>query len=234
MNEEQFGQAVQELGIQIKQAQLEKLRLYYESLIEENQKTNLTRITEINDVYLKHFYDSLTINKLISMQEETDLCDIGTGAGFPGIVLKIVFPHLRVVLIDSSAKKTRFLQKMIEKLQLNDVKVILMRAEEFSEDNIGKFNLVVARAVGSTSVLAEISAKMIKKDGKLICYRGNISREILNETKIKKVLGLVLQNQITFILPCERSQRGLLLFVKKGQIAPGFPRQYSQIKKNPL
>ena len=131
MNKDEFVSALKELNINLTDKQLRDLDTYYKMLIDYNSHTNLTRITEENEVYLKHFYDSLTIVKMISLDNQT-LLDVGTGAGFPGLVLKIVFPNLKVTLVDSLNKRINFLNLVIEKLQLKDVKAIHARAEEYA------------------------------------------------------------------------------------------------------
>ena len=135
MNLDQFKCEVEKLGIDVDDIKLNLLEKYYELLINWNEKINLTAITEKKDVYLKHFYDSLTICKVIDLDSEDNFCDIGTGAGFPGIVIKIFFPHLKMVLVDSLNKRIKFLSVVCEELDLNDVVLVHGRAEEFAKES---------------------------------------------------------------------------------------------------
>ena len=153
MTENNFVKNVKELGIEINDKQLKQLEKYYELLIEWNEKINLTGITKKEDVYLKHFYDSLTIQKIIDLNDVETLCDVGTGAGFPGLVLKIVFPNLKVTLLDALNKRINFLNDVIEKLELKDIETIHSRSEDYALKNREKFDVVTARAVASLPVL---------------------------------------------------------------------------------
>ena len=146
MNKETFIDELKKLNINITDNQLEELNIYYHLLVTENNKYNLTTITNEQDVYLKHFYDSLTIIKSISLTDQY-LCDIGTGAGFPGLVLKIIFPNLKVDLIDSNGKKCYFLNLVISKLKLNNINVINTRTEEYAKINREKYDIITSRAV---------------------------------------------------------------------------------------
>ena len=132
MTNEEFIKELEKLNVTLTEHQLKQLESYYKLLIEWNQKINLTRITEKKDVYLKHFYDSITISKIINLDNQT-LCDIGTGAGFPGMVLKIIFPNLKVTLVDATLKKCHFLEMVIKELGLKEIEVINNRAEEYAK-----------------------------------------------------------------------------------------------------
>ena len=162
MNKEEFILALKELSIELTEEKEKQLEQYYEILMEENEKINLTAITEKQQVYLKHFYDSATINHTIDLTQEKTLCDIGSGAGFPGIVLKILFPNLKITLIDSLQKRVTFLNKVIQELNLKEIEAISFRIEEFSRQNINRFDLVVARAVAPLNVLIEYAMPMVK------------------------------------------------------------------------
>ncbi len=149
MNKEEFIKEVEKLGIKVTNEQLTKLDTYAKFLIEYNKHTNLTAITEENQIYLKHFYDSLTIVKAINLQDINNLLDVGTGAGFPGMVLKIFFPNLEVTLLDSNNKKITFLQELSKKLELTNINFYHGRVEEFCLKNRESFTLVTARAVSN-------------------------------------------------------------------------------------
>lgn len=230
MNKNEFVLALKNLGIDITEEKLNKLDKYYDLLIEWNNKINLTRITDKEEVYLKHFYDSLTINKIIDLNKINSICDIGSGAGFPGIVLKIVFPHLHVTLIDSLNKRIIFLNDVIKELNLTNIEAICTRAEEFSRINEEKYDLVTARAVASLSILLECSIRLVKIGKFFVAMKGNQIEYFNNEKelKIKKV------SEIDFELPFERSERKLLKFEKISSTPKKYPRAYSVIKKKPL
>ena len=187
MNKEEFLQSLNDINITLNNNQLQQLEEYYNILIEENKKYNLTSITNKEDVYLKHFYDSLTINKIINLTNQS-LCDIGTGAGFPGIVLKIAFPDLEVTLVDSTEKKCKFLNIVISKLKLQNIKVINERAEIYSKNNREKYDIVTSRAVAPLKHLLEYSIPLVKIDGYYIAMKSNITEEIIGIENYEKKL----------------------------------------------
>ena len=210
MNKEEFYEALKELNIELNQQQKEQLEKFYEILIEENKKINLTRITEKDDVYLKHFYDSLTISKVIDLTKVNTLCDVGTGAGFPGIVLKIVYPNLNVTLIDSLLKRVNYLNQTIEKLNLKEIKAIHTRSEDYKE----KFDVVTSRAVASLEKLIPYCIHLVKKDGKMIAMKANITDEIEKSAKVLKKYRCKIVKKEKFLLPKEESSRTLLVITK--------------------
>ena len=160
MNKEEFERELLKLEIDLTEKQKSQLEEFYNILIEENKKINLTRILEKEDVYLKHFYDSLTIVKVVDFSKINTLCDVGSGAGFPGIVLKIVFPNLKVVLIDSLQKRVNYLNRTIKSLGLENIKAIHTRSEDYKET----FDLVVARAVARLDKLINWCSHLIGKN----------------------------------------------------------------------
>jgi 16S rRNA (guanine527-N7)-methyltransferase len=174
MNKDRFIEEVKNLGIEITDKKLEQLEKYYELLIEYNKVMNLTGITEKEEVYLKHFYDSLTIAKIIDLNNENSLCDLGSGAGFPGIVIKIFYPELEVVLVDSLNKRINFLNVVIKELGLEKIKAIHSRIEEYSVANKEQFDVVTARAVAQMHFLLEVSVPMLKVGKYFIAMKGNI------------------------------------------------------------
>ena len=228
-----FIEELEKLGIKLDDIQLEQLNRYYELLVEYNKVMNLTGITEKNEVYLKHFYDSITLAKAIDLNNYESLCDIGTGAGFPGLVIKIVFPRLKVTLIDSLQKRINFLNTVIEELKLDNIETIHARIEEYGCTNREKFDIVTARAVASTNVLLEYSIPVVKKGGYFIPMKGKIDTEPSFESATKK-LGCTLEEQIEFLLPYENSVRNLLKFKKDIVTVKKYPRKFSDIKKKPL
>ena len=177
MNKEQFIKELLKLNIEISDIQLEKLEKYYEILERENKLYNLTAITEKESVFLKHFYDSLTIVKIIDLNDES-LCDLGTGAGFPGMVLKIMFPNLKVTLIDATLKKCKFLEKVIKELKLENIKVINARVEEYAKIEREKHEIVTARAVAPLKHLLEYGIPLLKVNGIFVAMKGNINEEL--------------------------------------------------------
>ena len=234
MNQSRFIEELQKLNIEITDKQLKDLETYYEMLIEYNKKMNLTGITEKEQVYLKHFYDSLTIMKIIDLNEQETLCDIGTGAGFPGMVLKIFFPKLKVTLVDSLNKRVEFLKDVKKKLNLENLEIIHSRAEEFAKENIEKFDVVTARAVAHLSILLEYSLPMIKINKYFIAMKGNIKEELEESKNAIKILNSKLEKVIEFKLPIEESTRNLVKIVKISKTNTKYPRKYSEIKKKKL
>lgn len=212
MTEQEFIEAIKELGIEPTEQKLNQLSKFYELLIEWNQKINLTRITDKNEVYLKHFYDSLTITKEVDLTKINTLCDVGTGAGFPGIVLKIFYPNLKITLIDSLLKRVKYLNEIINELDLKEIKAIHTRAEDYKDT----FDIVTARAVANIEKLLTYTMHLVKTNGKLIAMKGNIDEEITEAVRkrIDKKYKLIKINK--FYLPKEKSHRSLVIIEKKG------------------
>ena len=165
MNKNEFVEAIKELGINPTEEQLNNLSIYAEYLMEYNSHTNLTAIKDIEGIYLKHFYDSLTIVKSIDLNNINSLADIGTGAGFPGMVLKIMYPHLKVLLIDSNNKKITFLNNIVKKLGLINIECLNVRCEEYALSHLDSFDLVTARAVANMRILSELCLPLVSVDG---------------------------------------------------------------------
>ncbi len=233
MNKEIFIKELKELNISLSEKQLKQLDIYYNLLIEENRKYNLTSITNEEDVYLKHFYDSLTITKIINLDSQS-LCDIGTGAGFPGIVLKIVFPNLKITLLDATLKKCNFLELVINKLQLENIEVINERAEIYSKNIREKYDIVTSRAVAPLKHLLEYSIPLVKVNGYYIAMKSDITEEIKGIEKYEKELSIKEINKITFNLPIENSLRTLIKYQKNNITNKKYPRKYNEIKKKNL
>lgn len=234
MTEEEFKIELKRININISKDQIEKLNKYQELLKKKNEVMNLTGIVEKNEVFLKHFYDSLTLFKIIDLTKIETFCDIGTGAGFPGLVIKILFPNLKVTLVDSLNKRIKFLDEVIEELELKDIKTIHARAEEFSAKNKEKYDVVTARAVASLNVLLEISAQAVKKEGYFIAMKAKLNNEYDKSLNAASKLGFKPHNKIIFELPKEKSTRSLVSYIKKTKTIKLFPRKFSEIKKKPL
>jgi len=233
MNKEQFINELKKIDVGISVDTLSKLDEYYHILVEENKKYNLTAITEKEQVYLKHFYDSLCIIKIIDLKDKY-LLDIGTGAGFPGLVLKIVFPELKIDLLDSTNKRCIFLQMVIDKLQLKNVNVINARAEEYAKENREKYDIVTSRAVAPLKHLLEYSIPTLKINGNFISLKSNIDEELKNINNYYDKLHLSNEEIIKFELPYEHSLRTLYKVTKNKKTPTIYPRQYSQIKKKDI
>lgn len=233
MNKEEFQKELIKLGIKLSNEMLEKLDKYYKLLFQENKKYNLTAITIEKEVYLKHFYDSLTITKTIDLTDQY-LLDIGTGAGFPGIVLKIFFPNLKIDLLDSTLKKCTFLEKVIHKLDLKNIKVINARAEEYAKINREKYEIITSRAVAPLKHLLEYSIPMLKINGQFISLKGDITTELKDIDNYYRKLFLSNEKIISFNLPNNSGYR-TIYSIQKQKITPNiYPRTYSQIKKKSL
>lgn len=211
MNKEEFITKVEELGIHLTEEQLQKLNQFYKLLIDWNKKINLTRITLEEDVYLKHFYDSLTIVNVIDLKKQNTLCDVGTGAGFPGIVLKIVYPNLKITLVDSLLKRVNYLNAIIKELELKNITAIHCRGEELKD----KFDVVTARAVANIEKLLKFTMHLVSKEGVFIAMKGNIEEEMTEEVIkiINKNFNIITIKK--FLLPIENSHRSLVVVKNK-------------------
>lgn len=234
MDKEIFEREILKLGIDLDENKLNKLDKFYKFLIEKNKVMNLTAITDEKEVYLKHFYDSLTICRVIDLKKYDSLCDVGSGAGFPGIVLKIFFPHLKITLIDSLNKRVNYLNELISVLSLKDIKAKHIRMEDFSKDNEEKIDLITARAVASTSLLSEISVKALKIKGKLLLYKGIFNEEEEISQNLLQELSLKIETIEKFNLILENSQRSLVILSKEKKTKAKYPRMMSKIKKELL
>ena len=216
MNKEQFVLEVRSLGIEVTEKKLKKLDEFYNLLILWNEKINLTTITAIQDVYLKHFYDSLTLFRVCDLTKDINICDVGSGAGFPGIVLKIFFPNLKITLVDSLNKRVNYLNTIIKELGLVNIEAVHSRMEDFSKVNEEKYDIITARAVANLSVLSEISVKALKIQGKLVFMKALCDDELEMVLPKLSILGLKFNKVDKFLLPNK------------------YPRNIDKIKKNPL
>lgn len=207
MNITEFNQALKELNITLSVKQLDQLEKYYQLLIEWNQKINLTRIMDKKEVYLKHYYDSITITKVVDLKEVNTLCDVGTGAGFPGIVLKIMFPNLKVTLIDSLQKRVNYLNEVIKELDLKDITAIHTRGEDYQ----GQFDVVVSRAVANIEKLVGYTMHLVSQEGIFVAMKGNIEEELTPEVRQKIERKYKIIEEHKFNLPIENSKRCLLV-----------------------
>lgn len=233
MNKEEFIKETKKIGIELNNQILKDLEAYYDILKEENTKYNLTRIISQEDVYLKHFYDSLTITKIVDINNQS-ICDLGSGAGFPGLVLAICFPNTKLTLIESNGKKCYFLNTVKEKLNLNNVNIINTRVEEYARKNREIFDIVTARAVAPLKHLLEYGVPLVKIEGSFIAMKANIEGEIENIDNYYAKLDIKEIKKMVFNLPKENSLRTLLKYQKLKVTNQKYPRRYSDIIKKEI
>ncbi|MFC5589968.1 16S rRNA (guanine(527)-N(7))-methyltransferase RsmG [Sporosarcina soli] len=237
MNEEQFILGLKEHGIELSDKQQEQFRQYFELLVEWNEKMNLTAITDAPSVYLKHFYDSITAAFYVDLNGLKTICDVGAGAGFPSIPLKICFPELHVTIVDSLNKRIGFLEHLASMLQLENVHFVHARAEDFGQNPKyrEKFDIVTARAVARLSVLAELCVPLVKKGGIFISMKGAAAGdELADAKKALSVLGAVIKEEHSFTLPIENSERSIFVFDKEKNTPKKYPRKPGVPNKSPI
>lgn len=228
-----FLELLEELGITLNDEQIKQFELYYELLVETNKVMNLTAITERDDVYLKHFYDSITLSKVIK-NEEVSICDIGAGAGFPSIPLKICFPNIKITIVDALAKRIGFLTTLVNKLGLKGVTLVHGRAEDYCKANRESFDYVTARAVARLNTLSEFTLPLVKVNGKLISMKSDYTDELNEAKNAINILGGKFNQVVEFSLPIEGSKRALIIVDKVKETNKKYPRNFNLIKKNPL
>ncbi|SEU08226.1 16S rRNA (guanine(527)-N(7))-methyltransferase RsmG [Paenibacillus sp. NFR01] len=233
----QFTTLLQEHHIKLEAAQLVQFEQYYTELVAWNEKMNLTGITERDQVYMKHFYDSLTLSIYVNMSEAERLADIGSGAGFPGIPLKICFPHLKLTIVDSLSKRITFLQHICDTLQLKDVTLIHGRAEDIARltEHRDAYDVVTARAVARLSLLNEFCLPFARKGGLFAAMKGSDPAEEVREAKRSlKELRAELTKVESFTLPVEDSARHIILIRKTMETPAKYPRKAGVPAKSPL
>ncbi len=213
---------------------LEQLYIYYELLNQESKKYNLTTITEYEDVYIKHFYDSLIIGKFIKLEGKS-IMDVGTGAGFPGLVLAICYPSLNVTLVEPTTKRCKFLRLVKDSLKLENVIIINERAEKLNKCYRASFDYVTARAVSTLAILLELLTPYAKIGGQVIAFKGSSAMDELNSSQNAiSILNLGNLKMYEFELPKELGKRTILTFEKQKQTKDIYPREYIKIKNKPL
>ena len=237
MNEQQFIEALKEKGIVLTDTQIAQFRKYFEVLVEWNEKMNLTAITDLEGVYLKHFYDSISASFYFDFTNVTTVCDVGAGAGFPSIPIKICFPHLHVTIVDSLNKRITFLNYLSEQLNLENVHFVHARAEEFGQ-NVKyreQFDVVTARAVARLSVLSELCIPLAKKGGYFVALKAAAGPDELKDAKKAiATLGVELKEEFSFVLPVEESERTLYVFDKVKNTPKKYPRKPGVPNKTPI
>lgn len=222
------------LGISLSLEQMDQFNVYYEFLVEYNKITNLTRITEKEEVFYKHFYDSITLANTTDFYKVNSLCDMGAGAGFPSIPLKIVFPHLDITIVDSLGKRITFLNQLVEKLHLNNVSINHDRNEVFALRHQLKYDVVTARALGHLSLILEMGMPMLKLDGYFIAPKGALCDQEINEAMhALEVLGGKIVKVVRFDLPNDYGQRANIL-ITKIKHTKGYPRTFAQMSHKAL
>lgn len=232
MNEKVFKEELEKIGIILSEKELELFSKYSDFLLEYNKHTNLTAIRNKEDVYLKHFYDSLLLLKYFDIKGKKVL-DIGSGAGFPGVPLKIVCPSIELVVLDSNGKKTTFLEKLKNELGI-EYEVINARAEEYILKRREYFDVVTSRAVSQISILAELSLPFVKMGGSFIAYKGELDNNIENGKYAIEVLGGEVEGILEAVLPIEDAKRTFLIVNKKSKTNEKYPRLFDKIAKKPL
>ena len=207
---------------------------YYTFLVEENEKYNLTSITEKEEAYIKHFYDSVQLEKAIKINEISSICDVGSGAGFPSIPLKIVYPHLHVTIVEPTLKRCNFLNQLVNLLGLQNVTIINDRAENVV-DLRETFDIVCARAVASMPILLELCVPLVKVGGKFVSLKGSsFHEELLASKNAIKLLNIKVENIYEYDLSKDYGKHSIITFSKETKTNTKYPRKYSVIKNKPL
>lgn len=237
MTTETFIEKLKDEGIELSQKQIEQFDKYFKVLVEWNEKINLTAITDEPGVYLKHFYDSITASFYIDFKQELSICDVGAGAGFPSIPLKIIYPHLKVTIVDSLKKRITFLNQLASDLELTDVAFYHDRAELFGQNKQFRhqFDLVMARAVAKTSVLSELCLPLVKTGGQFVAMKGPNAESELKEAKNAiELLGGETDSIFTFDLPDDQGERNIVRINKIRKTPKQYPRKPGTPNKSPL
>ncbi len=233
----QFKKDLKQLNVTLSDFQVEQFMVYYEMLAEWNQVMNLTAITEYNAVLKKHFIDSLSLCKAYDTSKNISCIDVGTGAGFPGLALKIAYPNMKVTLLDSLQKRIQFLDAVIQKLELSGIETIHGRAEDYAKPGMlrEKFDLSVSRAVANLSTLSEYCLPFVKKGGYFISYKSEkIAEEMEKAVNAISILGGEVKGQIEFMLPDSDIYRNLFVIIKKKDTPKKYPRKAGLPSKEPL
>lgn len=236
MSVEWLSKKLSEHGIELSETQKEQFQTYYQLLVEWNEKMNLTSITEEHDVYLKHFFDSITPSFYYDFDGELCICDVGAGAGFPSIPLKIVFPELKVTIVDSLNKRIQFLNHLAAELGLQDVSFVHDRAESYGKGAYREsYDIVTARAVARLTVLSELCLPLVKKGGQFIALKSSKGEEELQEANFAiNILGGNVKETFSFELPEDAGERQMIVIDKRRQTSKKYPRKPGTPNKSPL
>ena len=230
----EFKELVEKLNISINEDMLNKYNLYYNKLIEVNSYMNLTSITEINEVYIKHFYDSLTLNLAINNLKDINLCDVGAGAGFPSVPLAIARDDIKVTIIDSLNKRINFLNELISYININNVEALHYRAEDYAKIKRESFDVVTARAVARLNMLSELCLPLVKVGGLFVAMKADISLELDEAKKAITTLGGEIVDVINLDLPYDMGKRNIVIIKKVKPTDKKYPRLFAKIKEKPL
>lgn len=236
-NLDKFKNGLQQLHIELSEKQMEQFLQYYEMLVEKNKVMNLTAITEFDEVVEKHFLDSVSLTQQLDLHQPLKVLDLGTGAGFPGIPLKIVFPELEITLMDSLNKRVLFLQDVISSLQLENIEAVHGRAEEVARNKKYResFDLCVSRAVANISTLSEYCLPFVKIGGSFISYKSStIEDELEDGKKGIAILGGKVKDVYKFTLPDSELQRSFVIIEKEKKTPKAYPRKAGTPSKEPL
>ncbi|MED4534762.1 16S rRNA (guanine(527)-N(7))-methyltransferase RsmG [Metabacillus fastidiosus] len=237
MDKAQFEAMLKEKGIILSPEQLRQFDLYFQLLVEWNEKMNLTSITDEKDVYLKHFYDSISAAFYFDFTKPLTICDVGAGAGFPSLPIKICFPNLKVSIVDSLQKRINFLTHLTEQLGLSNVSLYHDRAETFGKNKLHResYDVVTARAVARLSVLSELCIPLVKQNGNFIAMKASSAQdELENGKKAIQVLGGKVKDVKSFELPIEQSERSIIIIEKQKSTPNKYPRKPGTPNKLPL
>lgn len=232
-----FEEELEKLGIRLKETQKNQFINYYELLVEWNKVMNLTGIVQWDEVVIKHFLDSLSLVKACDVNQIKNVIDVGTGAGFPGIPLKIVFPHMNVCLLDSLKKRISFLNEVIRSLDLKEICAIHGRAEDYARQNEyrEKFDLCVSRAVAPLNVLSEYCIPFVRTSGLFLSYKsGKIEEELDASKKAVEILGGKVQGQVKFHLADQDIERSFIIIKKERNTPKKYPRKAGLPAKEPI
>ncbi|SNZ02246.1 16S rRNA m(7)G-527 methyltransferase [Terribacillus aidingensis] len=237
MNQTDFLQQLEQQGITLSDRQKQQLEDYFHLLVEWNEKMNLTAITEKGEVYLKHFYDSISAAFFFDFKGDESICDVGAGAGFPSIPLKIIYPDLKVTIVDSLKKRITFLNELATKLGLTNVAFYHDRAENFGKNDSFResFDLVTARAVARMSVLSELCLPLCQTKGHFIAMKGpNMETELQDAESAIQLLGGELVESFTFDLPEEGGERNIAIIAKRRKTPKKYPRKAGVPNREPI
>ncbi len=235
-NLDSFKNGIKALGLNLTDKQLQNFITYYEMLIEKNKVMNLTAITDFEEVVKKHFLDSLAIVKVYDIEKVNNIIDIGTGAGFPGIPLKIAFPKIKITLLDSLNKRVDFLKKVVNELQLDNIECIHGRAEDIAKNESYReqYDISLSRAVANLRILLEYDVPFVKVGGKFISYKAqDVDLEIEESENAMNELGVSLEVK-ELAIPETDIMRKFLIFNKEKTTPAKYPRKAGQAQKKPL
>lgn len=232
-----FKSKLEEKGITLSAEQLQQFETYYELLVEWNEKMNLTSITDKKEVYLKHFYDSISASFYFDFTKPLSICDVGAGAGFPSLPIKICFPHLHIAIVDSLQKRITFLDHLTKTLKLSNVSLYHDRAETFGKKKEFResYDVVTARAVARLSVLSELCLPLVKTGGHFVAMKAaSAEEEMVKAEKAILTLGGMIEGKSSFSLPLEESERSIIMIHKQKSTPAKYPRKPGTPNKLPL